>query len=50
MNNRNLVLFLFLATKVACGILVPQPGVEPTASAVEGWSLNHGTAREVPAA
>ena len=29
-------------------ILVPQPRTEPVASAVEGWSLNHWTAKEVP--
>ena len=32
----------------ACGILVPQPGIEPTSPAVEAWSLNHWTTREVP--
>ena len=33
---------------VACGILVPRPGIEPRPPAVEAWSLNHWTAREVP--
>ena len=32
----------------ARGILVPQPGLEPTPPAVEAWSLNHWTTREVP--
>ena len=32
----------------ACGILVPQPGVEPMPPKVEAWSLSHWTAREVP--
>ena len=32
----------------ACGVLVPQPGMEPTPPAVEAWSLNPWTAREVP--
>ena len=32
---------------MGCGILVPQPGIEPMLSAVEGQSLNHWTAREV---
>ena len=32
----------------ACGILVPQPGIESVAPAVEAWSPNHWTAREVP--
>ena len=31
----------------ACGILVPQPGIEPTPPALEVWSLNHWTAKEV---
>ena len=32
---------------VACGILVPRPGIEPVPPAVEAQSLNHWTAREV---
>ena len=32
----------------ACGILVPQPGIEPGPSSVKAWSPNHLTAREVP--
>ena len=31
-----------------CGILVPQPGMEPTPPALEGKNLNHVTAGEVP--
>ena len=31
-----------------CGILVPQPGIEPTAPAVEALSPSHCTTREVP--
>ena len=31
-----------------CGILVPQPGIEPLLPAVEAQSFNHWTAREVP--
>ena len=31
-----------------CGILVPQPGTEPAPLALEVWSFNHWTAREVP--
>ena len=30
------------------GILVPWPGINPTSPALEAWSLNHWTAREVP--
>ena len=33
---------------MACGILVPQPGMEPAPPAVEVQSLNHWTTREVP--
>ena len=33
---------------MAYGILVPHPGIEPAPPAVEAWSLNHQTAREVP--
>ena len=33
---------------MACGILVPQPGVKPVRPALEAWSVNHWTAREVP--
>ena len=33
---------------MACGILVPRPGIEPVHPALEAWSPNHWTAREVP--
>ena len=32
----------------ACDILVPQPGIEPVPPALEAWSLNHWTTKEVP--
>ena len=32
---------------LACGVLVPWPGIEPGLPAVEARSLNHWTAREV---
>ena len=32
---------------IVCGILVPQPGTEPTPPALETQTLNHWTAREV---
>ena len=41
-------LFYFWPYHVACKILVPWPGIEPMPPAVETWSLNHWTAREVP--
>ena len=36
----------FWLSHMACGILVPQPGIEPGPSAVKAWSPNHQTARE----
>ena len=33
---------------MACGILVPGPGIEPGPSTVRAPSPNHWTAREVP--
>ena len=33
----------------ACGILFPQPGMEPGPTALKARSPNHGTAREFPA-
>ena len=32
---------------MACGILVPRPGIEPAPPAVKEWNLNHWTIREV---
>ena len=43
--------FIYLAALCsACGILVPQPGIEPLASAGEAWCPNHWTARKLPTA
>ena len=39
----------FLATPRGSRRLVPRPGIEPGPPAVEAWSLNHWTSREVPA-
>jgi len=39
--------FLFWPHHAACGILVPQPGVEPAPPALEVQSLNYWIAREV---
>ena len=41
-------LFFIFFDRVACGILVPGPGIEPMPPAVEAWNLNHWTAKEVP--
>ena len=40
--------FFFWPLCHVCRILVFQPGIEPVPPAVEAWSLNHCTAREVP--
>ena len=44
-----IIIFLTTATQHT-GSLVPQPGIESMPSAVEAWSLNHWTTREVPGA
>ena len=38
----------FWPCPVACGTLVPRPGIEPAPPAVESRNLNHWTTREVP--
>ena len=41
--------FLFpFFSQTACGILVPQPGIESAPLALETWHLNHWIMREVP--
>ena len=40
--------FFFWLCHMACGTLVPQPGIQLVLPAVEAWSLNHRTTREVP--
>ena len=39
--------FLYLLQHKTCGILVPQPEIEPVPPALEAQSLNHWTARKV---
>ena len=39
-NGVDLTLFFWLCL-TACGILVPQPGIDPVPPAVEAWSPNH---------
>lgn len=41
------ILNLFWPRHVACGILVPQLGIEPKPLAVQSWNPNNWTAREV---
>ena len=43
-----LVFFFFWPHRVAWGLLVPRPGIEPAPPAVEAQRLNRWTAREVP--
>ena len=38
--------FIFWLHCMACGILVPWPGINPVPPAVESWSPNHWTTRE----
>ena len=38
----------FWSCRVACGILVPQPGIKPVPPALEAQSVNHWTTRGVP--
>ena len=40
-------LVFFWSHGIACGILLPRQGMEPTSPALEAWSLNHWTTREV---
>ena len=40
--------FVFLPCCMACGILVPQPGIEPGPTAVKAPSPNHWTTRDLP--
>ena len=44
-----LLIYLFFWLHCTAGvILIPQPAIEPVYPAVEAWSLNNWTAREVP--
>ena len=42
------LILLFCPPPVACGILGPQPRIEPLSPAVEAQSCNHWTPRETP--
>ena len=46
--NILIVFYLFIwLHRGVCGILVPQPGIKPMLPALEAWSLNHWTSKEV---
>ena len=42
------VFFFNFFGHIVCGVLVPQPGIEPVSSTLEAQSANHWMAREVP--
>ena len=42
------MLFIYRLCRAACEILAPQPGTERRPPALEAWSPNYWTAREVP--
>ena len=48
--GRDFFSFFFWPHGAACGILVPRPGMERVPPALEVWSLNHWSTREVPGA
>ena len=40
--------FVFSLYLLACGVLVPWPGIKPMPSAVEAWNLNCWMTKVVP--
>ena len=42
------IFFFFWLYSVACGIFIPQPGIEPTLLTVEAQILNHWIGRKAP--
>ena len=42
-----LCFLIFWPCHMACGILLPRPGMEPIPPAVAAWSLNRQTTKEV---
>ena len=42
-----LAVFGFWPSYLACGILVPQPGIKSMHTVLGEWSVNHWTTREV---
>ena len=47
-NNIHIYIDIYRPCPVACGSLVPQPGIKPVPSAMEAQSLNLWTPREIP--
>ena len=46
-QGKNFFFSFFRPCQAACGILLPQPGIEPVTPELGAWNLNHWTAREV---
>ena len=44
----SLLFFFFWPCHLACGILVPWPGIEPAPLALKVWGPNHWNTREIP--
>ena len=42
-TSLNVVFFFFLTMALACGLLVPWPGIEPVLLVLGVWSLDHWT-------
>ena len=42
-NNTVFIYYFILFGRMVCGIIVPQPGIEPQPSVVKAWSSNHCT-------
>ena len=47
-KSQSFAFFFCFQYWMACGILVPPPGIKSATPAVEAWSLNHWTTREAP--
>ena len=43
-----IIILIYFNIFLACGILVPWPGIEPMPPALAAWSLNHWSTREFP--
>ena len=42
------LIFTFWSSHTACGVLVPQPGIEPVPFALKAQGPEHWTIRKVP--
>ena len=46
--SKSFFFFFFLLRRVACGILIPQPGIEHGTTAVRAHNPKYWTGRELP--